>query len=258
MTAIAPIPAFTDNYIWLIRGPGRNAVVVDPGDAAPVLERLAAEDLTLTSILVTHHHGDHTGGIARLKERFPAIEVYGPAGEAISSLTRRLRDGDRLVPRGLETEYEVLDVPGHTAGHIAFYGDGVLFCGDTLFACGCGRLFEGTAAQMTAAMARIRALPPDTRIYCAHEYTMANIGFAKWVEPDNPDLLARERAAQARRQRDLPTVPSTLDLELKTNPFLRYDIPAVIAAAERWAGRPLDGPVDVFAAVRGWKDRDYD
>ena len=258
MPDISAIPAFTDNYIWLVRGAGHGAVVVDPGDANPVLERLARDGLELRSILVTHHHPDHVGGIPRLLEHFPGIPVYGPAGESIPTLTHRLEDGDHLVPAGLEMDLEVMDVPGHTAGHIAYHGAGVLFCGDTLFACGCGRLFEGTAAQMTAAMERIRGLPPDTLIYCAHEYTLVNIGFAKWVEPANRDLLAREEADRASRDRNEPTVPSTLALERRTNPFLRYHEPAVIAAAERYAGHPLEGPEEVFGAVRRWKDREYD
>src|SRR6056297_444072 len=257
MPDISPIPAFADNYIWLVRGDD-GAVVVDPGDAGPVLERLDREGLELRSILVTHHHGDHVGGIPALLQRFPGIPVYGPAGEAIPTLTHRLGHGDRVVPAGLDTEFEVLEVPGHTAGHIAYHGDGALFCGDTLFACGCGRLFEGTAEQMAASLGRIRALPPQTRVYCAHEYTLVNIGFAKWVEPDNAHLLAREEADTAARREGRPTVPSTLELELRTNPFLRWDDPAVIAAAGRYAGHDVNGAAHVFGAVRRWKDREDD
>lgn len=256
---ITPIPAFADNYIWLLQGPDpAQAAVVDPGDATPVLARLDALGLGLGSILVTHHHGDHVGGIRDLLARFPAAVVYGPAGERIPGRTVALADGDEVAPPGLEATFRVLDVPGHTAGHIAYAGAGCLFCGDTLFACGCGRLFEGTPAQMQASLARLAALPGDTRVYCAHEYTLENIGFAKWVEPENPALLERERMESARRQRGEPTVPFTLDQERATNPFMRFDEAPVIRAAREWAGEPLEGPVAVFGAVRAWKDREYD
>ena len=193
MVAIIPIPAFTDNYIWLLRD-GRGAVVVDPGDAAPVLAYLAAHDLALTAILATHHHGDHVGGVTALLERFP-VPVFGPARERIPGRTNAVADGDRIVVPGLPGTLAVLDIPGHTAGHVAYFGeiDGVpvLFCGDTLFAAGCGRLFEGTPAQMWASLSALAALPPATRVYCGHEYTLANLRFAQAVEPHNPDVAAR-------------------------------------------------------------------
>jgi hydroxyacylglutathione hydrolase len=253
------IPAFDDNYIWLLRRPGAAAcAVVDPGDEDPVLARLAADRLDLRAILVTHRHGDHVGGVAALKAQFPRALVFGPAGEPIPHRDQALTDGDRIVLPGLEARFEVIGVPGHTEDHIAYLGEGVLFCGDTLFAAGCGRVFSGTHEQLHASLQRLRALPPDTLAYCAHEYTEANLGFAKWVEPDNPERARREAEVRQRRGRGEPTVPSAIALECATNPFLRVDEPAVIAAAARWAGRPLQDGAEVFRALRTWKDRDYD
>ena len=256
---IEPIPAFDDNYIWLLWREGHaGCTVVDPGDDEPVREALAERGLRLESILITHKHGDHVGGIAALKAVWPQAVVYGPADESIRALERRLRGGERVVLEGPGVTFEVLDVPGHTEGHIAYLGDGVLFCGDTLFACGCGRVFSGTFEQLAASLRALAALPPATRVYCAHEYTLDNIGFAKWVEPDNPDLAAREQQVRVLRERGEPSVPSTLAEELATNPFLRTGEPTVIAAAERWAGQTLDDPSAVFTALRTWKDKDYD
>jgi len=232
--------------------------VVDPGDEDPVIERLEALGLSLGSILVTHKHGDHVGGVRALKQRWPGAVVYGPAGEPIPERDVSLAEGDRVEVPGLHLELEVLDVPGHTEGHIAYLAEGMLFCGDTLFAGGCGRVFSGTFEQLAAALRRLSRLPGDTRVYCAHEYTLANIGFARWVEPESQALAEREAGARAARVRGEPTVPSTIELELATNPFMRVGQPGVIAAAERWAGRPLDSATAVFTAVRQWKDRDYD
>ena len=259
MLSITPIPAFDDNYIWLLRAPGGSAcAVVDPGDEEPVLAALAHEGLELAAILITHKHGDHTGGIRELKAAWPAAAVFGPAGEPIPLLEHPLRGGDTVDLPALGATFEVLDVPGHTEGHIAYVGDGALFCGDTLFAGGCGRVFSGTFEQLSASLERLADLPPATRVYCAHEYTLANLGFAKWVEPENAALLAREQVDVATRARHEPTVPSTLDLELATNPFMRTNQPPVIAAAERWAGRALPNRAEVFRALRTWKDKDYD
>lgn len=259
MLDITPIPAFADNYIWLLRGPdGRHCAVVDPGDAAPVLARLAEEDLVLSAILITHRHGDHVGGIARLRAQFPRIPVFGPANEPIADLTHRLGEGEAIELPGIGLGLSVMDVPGHTEGHIAYLAPGALFCGDTLFSVGCGRVFSGTFEQLHDALMRIRELPEATRIYCAHEYTLENIGFAKWVEPGNEALLARERDAHAQIDADRPTVPSTLAEEKATNPFLRIVEPSVIAAAERHASRPLPDSRAVFREVRTWKDREYD
>ena len=259
---VVPIAAFDDNYIWLLRRGGQ-AVVVDPGDAAPVLAYLARHRLELAAILVTHHHGDHIGGIeAILASAHVAahIPVYGPAGEAIDEVDRPVAGGDRVELPELNTSFEVIAVPGHTRGHIAYYrrnpsGGGALFCGDTLFCCGCGRIFEGTPQQMWHSLARLAALPVDTEIYCAHEYTQANIRFALAVEPDNPEL--KQRAAEVTRLRAAgeATVPSTLALELATNPFLRWDAPAVIAAAGRFGGSQVLQPEAVFTAIREWKNK---
>jgi hydroxyacylglutathione hydrolase len=256
MASIIPVPAFADNYIWLLRQ-GTAAVVVDPGDAAPVQAFLAANGLRLTAILATHHHGDHVGGITALLDRFP-VPVYGPAGETIPGRTHPMREGARVVLPEVSASLRVLDVPGHTAGHIAYVGevagDPVLFCGDTLFAGGCGRLFEGTATQMWSSLSKLAALPPATRVYCAHEYTVANLRFAAAVEPANGELARRRADADSRRARGEPTVPSTLADELATNPFLRVNERAVASAAEARAGRRLHEAADRFGALREWKN----
>ena len=249
------VPAFQDNYLWVIAR-GTRAAVVDPGDAAPIERFLAGHGLELAAILATHHHGDHIGGVPALAGRWKC-PVLGPAHDGIGGLTRTLSEGDAVEVPGLGYALEVLDVPGHTAGHIAYVhdaGDPVVFCGDTLFACGCGRLFEGTPAQMTRSLAKLAALPPATRVYCAHEYTLANIRFAEAVEPGNERLARRKARDGARRARGEPTVPTTIEEERATNPFLRCTQPEVVASAERHAGRRLAGPVEVFAEIRAWKN----
>jgi hydroxyacylglutathione hydrolase len=256
MAAIIPIPAFADNYIWLIRE-GSRAAVVDPGDAQPVIAYLDAEHLELTAIVTTHHHGDHVGGNVGLLARWPC-PVLGPARETIPGRTRALAEGDHVDVSGVGLEFDVLDVPGHTAGHIAYVGAvesvPALFCGDTMFTGGCGRLFEGTAAQMWSSLSKFAALPAETRVYCGHEYTVANLRFARAVEPGSAALREREIEAQAKRERNLPTVPSTIALERATNPFLRAREPVVRAAAEAHAGHPLMDDVAVFAELRAWKN----
>ena len=234
----------------------RRALVVDPGDAQPVLTALARQGLILDSILVTHHHGDHTGGVDVLRQRTGA-QVYGPATEDMPEPLARLADGDVVEALGLR--FEVLLVPGHTAGHIAYWGqvpgaDPVLFCGDTLFSAGCGRLFEGTPAQMLASLTRLAALPDATRVCCAHEYTLGSVRFALAVEPDNGDLQAYQAHAQALRQQQLPTLPSSIGLEKVVNPFLRTHLPTVVHAVQQIAAK-ADDPVAVFAALRTWKDK---
>lgn len=252
MTNIVPIRAFQDNYIWCIQR-GNRAAVVDPGDAAPVLAHLHTNGLQLVAIITTHHHADHVGGNTALLAKYN-VPVFGPAGERIPGITRKLVEGDQIEVPGVDLQLEVIDVPGHTAGHIAYFGAGLLFCGDTLFSSGCGRLFEGTAAQMHASLGKLAALPPDTMVYCAHEYTLANLRFAAAAEPDNAAVRARAQAARAALDRGHPSLPSTLEMELAANPFLRTRESALIDAASRFAGRALSSQVEVFAALRAWKD----
>jgi hydroxyacylglutathione hydrolase len=250
---VVPIPAFKDNYIWSLND-GRSAAIVDPGDARPVLDYLTRENLELVAILATHHHADHVGGVAELR-RGRDIPVYGPRHEPIETLTHPVSGGDRVTIAALGATFEVIDVPGHTRAHIAYYGSKLLFCGDTLFACGCGRVFEGTPAQLHASLAKLAALPEDTLVYCAHEYTLANIRFARAVEPGNTALAERERADAQARAQNRPTVPSTIGREKATNPFLRCAEPEVIQAAAHQRGAAVVDPVEVFAAIREWKNR---
>lgn len=254
---IRPVAAFRDNYIWVLRSPdSRRCAVVDPGDAAVVQQHLAAEGLTLAWILVTHHHADHTGGIAALKT--PGVRVVGPGREPIPGRDIAVGDGDLLELDGLDCRIEVLDVPGHTAGHVAYRAelDGipVLFPGDTLFCGGCGRLFEGTAEEMHASLQRLAALPAGTLVYCAHEYTLGNLWFAAAVEPDNEAVRACTAWASRRREAGLPTVPGVMGRERQVNPFLRTDQPAVAAAATARTGTAALTPAAVFAEIRRWKD----
>jgi len=255
MLRIDPISAFTDNYIWCLHD-GKIAWVVDPGEAPPVTKFLAANGLTLQGILVTHHHGDHIGGIDDLLRQFPALTVYGPHNPAIPQITQRLREGETVEVLG-ET-FSLLEVPGHTLDHIAYTSTTlqppVLFCGDTLFAAGCGRLFEGSPEQMYTSLKKIKHLPAATRVYCAHEYTQSNLRFAQAVEPDNLALKQRAQSAEQTRAKHQPTVPSTLALELETNPFLRADQAPVRAAALR--RDPQSGnEIEIFASIRRWKDQ---
>lgn len=249
--SIQPLAAFRDNYIWLLSH-GGCAVVVDPGEAAPVEAALVAAGLRLEAILVTHHHADHQGGVAELVARHRAA-VYGPASESITGITRPLRGGERIAIDGIGGRFEVLGIPGHTLGHLAYLAGDRLFCGDTLFGAGCGRLFEGSPAQMAGSLARLAALPDATRVYCAHEYTALNLAFAAAVEPDNRAVRQRIADVAAARARGEPTLPSTIGLEKATNPFLRCAVPAVIAAARR-RDPAATGEVGVFAAIRGWRN----
>lgn len=251
---LTPLPAFSDNYIWMLQN-GHGALVVDPGDAQPVLSALQSEALRLEAILVTHHHPDHTGGIEALQQATGAV-VIGPQDEPIESLTRRVRGGDVVAALGMD--WQVIAVPGHTAGHIAFYGapagqPGILFCGDTLFSAGCGRLFEGTPDQMLASLDALAALPADTRVCCAHEYTLSNLRFARAVEPHNPAMQQYEQHCQLLRAQDRPTLPSTLAQELQINPFLRVREAAVRATA-RQRDPAAEDAVAVLACLRQWKN----
>lgn len=255
MINITPIPAFNDNYIWIIsHANSRQAIVVDPGIANDTLQHLDQKKYKLAGVLVTHHHADHTGGIAELIEKHPA-PVYGPAKDSVPTCSYPLKEGDKIDFPEMELSFNVLDVPGHTKGHIAFYGNNMLFCGDTLFAAGCGRVFEGTMAQMAQSLKKLSALPSQTKVYCAHEYTANNLAFAVTVEPNNEHIHKRIKETQHLRKNNMPTVPSTLELELTTNPFLRCDAPDVIKAAESHANQKLhNNPVDVFKELREWKD----
>lgn len=252
MITVIPLPAFTDNYIWTLRQADR-AIVVDPGDGSVVQRFLDAESLQLAAIVITHHHPDHIGGIALLRKRWE-VPVYGPRAEQdkINGLTHVLDDGDQIELFG--EAYRVIAVPGHTLGHIAYYGAGRLFCGDTLFSAGCGRLFEGTPQQMHASLEKLAALPGDTLVYCTHEYTTANLAFAAAIEPDNADLQARITQVSGLRATDTPSLPSTIALERRHNPFLRSAVSGVQHAAAQHAGHALDNEVAVFATLRQWKD----
>lgn len=255
MHPVLHVRAFEDNYIWLIRGRSDSRVaLVDPGDAEPVLRALPALGLTPCAILCTHHHGDHTGGIEALVKHFSGLPVYGPGNENIHEISQPVCDDDRVSLLELGVEFQVLAVPGHTRGHVAYYGHGWLFCGDTLFSAGCGRLFEGTAAQMHRSLSRLAALPGETLVYCAHEYTLANLRFAATVEPGNAAIDHYRSECASLLQSGEPTIPTTIARELAINPFLRSDQPAVQAAATQHAGIRLENAVDVFAAVRKWKD----
>ncbi|MDE2307799.1 MAG: hydroxyacylglutathione hydrolase [Xanthomonadaceae bacterium] len=249
---LVPLPAFADNYIWLLHDDAGQAIVVDPGDAAVVERALAERQLQLRAILLTHHHHDHIGGVAELLDRH-AVPVHAPVDDRIAGATVRVSDGESIELTSPQARFEVLAIPGHTLSHVAYVGDGLLLCGDTLFSLGCGRLFEGTAAQMLASLDRLSRLPAATRVCAGHEYTEANGRFAHTVEPDNPHLQARLREVAGLRARQLPTLPSSLADELACNPFLRVDADPVADWCRRQHGGAGDR-VARFAALRTAKD----
>lgn len=259
---IAPIPAFTDNYIWLITDPDSpRAAVVDPGDAVPVLDALSKRQRSLSSILLTHHHRDHAGGVSELVAATGA-RVFGPGAEAIAGVDEALRGGDTVQPWRDGPYAEVLDIPGHTRGHIAYLfrkmgeedSRPVLFCGDTLFAAGCGRIFEGTPAQMLDSLDRLTELPAETLVYCAHEYTVSNLRFARVAEPDSLSVAERLAEALEIRSAGWPTLPSTIAIERASNPFLRAAEPGVRASVGAQVGRHPADRLDSFSALREWKN----
>ncbi len=264
MPHIITVPAFSDNYIWLLCDEKKqHGVIVDPGEAKPVIAALKKDNIQPVAILITHFHHDHVGGISELLKNYPDLSIYGPASENIPHITHPLNGGETLSIDEIGTDFQVMNVHGHTAGHIAYYtvdehNEGKLFCGDTLFAGGCGRVFNGTMKDLHDSLYKISQLPEDTLIYCAHEYTLDNVGFAKWVEPDNADLLAREEADRESIDNDQATVPSLLSLELKTNPFLRTHLPHVAKRVAEATGKTLNNSTDVFTAMRIWKDTEYD
>lgn len=248
---LQPLPAFADNYIWTLGASDGRAVIVDPGEAAPVL-RAAEAGLQPAAILLTHHHQDHIGGTAELLRRWPDLPVYAPADDRIDLPCQRVAEGERVEVD--DWRFEVLAVPGHTLSHIALVGQGYLFCGDTLFSLGCGRLFEGTPTQMLASLDKLAALPAETLVCCGHEYTLANAAFAREVDADNPALRRRTQEATTLRDAGRPTLPSRLADEIAANPFLRVDAAAIRDAVTQRLGREPADRVETFAELRRWKD----
>jgi hydroxyacylglutathione hydrolase len=254
MVNIVPIRAFQDNYIWLITNPNdSNAIVVDPGDAQPVLNYLASKNLTLQAILITHHHFDHSAGIAGLVAKYD-VPVYGPMDEEVPGVTHTLNQDDSITFPNFNLTFNVIALPGHTHGHIAYYAPGILFCGDTLFTAGCGRVFESSYEQMYHSLMKLSALPEDTLIYCGHEYTEANLIFAHAVEPHNQEISDRLAIVRKLHADNIPTVPATLKIEHETNPFLRCHLQAVKNAAKTREEVYLPDEVTTFMIIRQWKN----
>jgi len=258
---ITPIPAFNDNYIWALQDSNRQVYVVDPGDAAPVKAWLQAQQLHLAGILITHHHADHTGGLDELLAA-ASVPVYGPAGGHIRQLDHTLGEGDRITVLGLD--FDIMETPGHTLDHIVYFHRGdnddagqppLLFCGDTLFAGGCGRIFEGDPPMMYNSLQRLAALPAPTRVYCAHEYTLANLAFAAGTDPDNHDLAQRQVSERRKREQQRPTLPSTISLEQRTNPFLRCHSASLQKTVQQRVSQKVDTGLELFTALRRLKDQ---
>jgi hydroxyacylglutathione hydrolase len=270
MLNITPVNALSDNYVWIVQRDSQpQVVIIDPTQAEPVLKYIHHHQLTPVAILITHQHYDHTGGVADILKEFPYISVIGP-GKLPSKtplkidlpiqklITFTVGEGDAVFIPGTDFKFEVIEIPGHTLDHLAYLTEDVVFCGDTLFAAGCGRLFSGTPQMMTKSLARLGALPPKTLMYCSHEYTVDNLGFAKWVEPESRDIMDREQIEMARQDNGEVTLPTNLALELSTNPFMRLQQPVVKQAAETFAGKSLTEDWEVFVALREWKDTKYD
>ena len=256
MIKIEPIKAFSDNYIWLVTT-NEGLLVVDPGDAAPVESYLKDNNMSLSNILITHHHFDHTGGVKRLSETNNNLDVYGPTNSIFDGINKELKDGDKINILGID--FSIIEVPGHTLDHIAFFaendGNPFLFCGDTLFAGGCGRIFEGTYEQMFESLSKLSELPLNTKVYCGHEYTLSNLSFALKVDKSNNILQVRYTDCVEARNNDIPTIPSTLELEMQTNPFLRHDqkdIQECIMQKNDYLEDPNN--MEIFKALREWKD----
>jgi len=270
MLNVTPVPALSDNYVWILqRDNQQQVVIIDPSESKPVLEYLSNNQLTPVAILITHQHYDHTGGVQGILDEYPYISVVGPAIKpSIEPLridlpipkliTFTVGEGDAVFIPGTDYKFEVIAIPGHTLDHLAYLVEGMVFCGDTLFAGGCGRLFSGTAQMMTESLTRLASLPAETMMYCAHEYTVDNLGFAKWVEPDQKDIIERDEAEMVKQEKGEVTLPTTVALELSTNPFLRFQQADVKAAAENYAGKSLTEDWEVFAALREWKDTKFD
>lgn len=270
MLNITPIHAFSDNYIWMIQRDNLPQVVlVDPGQSKPVIRHLQDNNLQPIVILITHQHYDHTGGVAELLEMYPQLRIIGPDRNPSKIklsidlplpdlITQKVNEGDVVKILELNISFEVKSIPGHTLDHLAYYGEKVVFCGDLLFGAGCGRIFSGNAQMFTESIEKLMALPEDTLMYCAHEYTVDNLGFAKWVEPESEDIMQRDKLEMQKQEKGLSTVPSTVSLELRTNPFVRLQQPKVKQAAEVFAGSALQENWQIFAALREWKDSKYD
>jgi hydroxyacylglutathione hydrolase len=273
MLKMIHLPAFTENYIWtLVNSLNSEATVVDPGNADPVLTYLRDNQLKLNSILLTHHHWDHTDGVNALLEHFPNASVYASHMSSIKLITNRVKEGDVVNLNNMEISFEVDEIPGHTLDHLSYFADAeltdnkikpssslnlttpILFTGDTLFLAGCGKVFEGTTDQMWASLQKIKNHRLNTEVYCGHEYTLSNLKFASTVEPTNSDIQARLSQVRSMRSQNKPSVPALLSLELKTNPFLRTDIPDVIRAVEKYANKKFSSGAEVFAALREWKN----
>ena len=251
---VLPILAFKDNYIWcLINEETKHCLIVDPGEAKPVLAQLKHLNLTLDALLITHHHWDHTNGIRSILKSFP-VPVFGPAKEKIVGLTHPVDEGDKVELANWPISFAVLAIPGHTLGHIAYYGNQLLFCGDTLLTGGCGRLFEGTAEQMLNSLKKLAHLPDQTQIYCGHEYTLANLHFAQAAEPSNPHIKERLEKTRILRQKNLASVPSSLGEERLSNPFLLFKNPGILTQIEKRTGKKFTSTVEVFTYLRQWKN----